>query len=46
MVLGLMGNSLGKDIMTIYSEPNGTQKLLTFMLDNLQGMFIYFSVFM
>ncbi|CAH1127098.1 unnamed protein product [Ceutorhynchus assimilis] len=33
--LGLAGNQLGKDIMTIYSEPNGTQKLLTYMLDNL-----------
>ncbi|XP_050300487.1 CCR4-NOT transcription complex subunit 6-like isoform X2 [Anthonomus grandis grandis] len=36
MILGLVGNPLSKDIMTIYSEPNGTQKLLTFMLDNLQ----------
>ncbi|XP_018560799.1 CCR4-NOT transcription complex subunit 6-like [Anoplophora glabripennis] len=36
MILSLMGNPLSKDIMQIYSEPNGTQKLLTFMLDNLQ----------
>ncbi|RZC35868.1 LRR 8 domain containing protein, partial [Asbolus verrucosus] len=36
MVLGLIGNPLNKDIMNIYAEPNGTQKLLTFMLDNLQ----------
>ncbi|XP_060524815.1 CCR4-NOT transcription complex subunit 6-like isoform X2 [Cylas formicarius] len=36
MILGLVGNPLNKDIMAIYSEPNGTQKLLTFMLDNLQ----------
>ncbi|XP_076253134.1 CCR4-NOT transcription complex subunit 6-like twin isoform X2 [Rhynchophorus ferrugineus] len=36
MILGLVGNPLTKDILTIYSEPNGTQKLLTFMLDNLQ----------
>ncbi|XP_066157181.1 CCR4-NOT transcription complex subunit 6-like [Euwallacea fornicatus] len=36
MVLGLMGNPLSKDIMSIYTEPNGTHKLLTFMLDNLQ----------
>nr|XP_008201622.1 PREDICTED: CCR4-NOT transcription complex subunit 6-like isoform X2 [Tribolium castaneum] len=36
MVLGLIGNPLSKDIMNIYAEPNGTQKLLTFMLDNLQ----------
>ncbi|XP_055700412.1 CCR4-NOT transcription complex subunit 6-like [Phlebotomus papatasi] len=34
-VLGLHGNPLGKDILSIYNEPNGTQKLLTFMLDNL-----------
>lgn len=36
MILSLMGNPLNKDIMTIYSEPHGTHKLLTFMLDNLQ----------
>lgn len=37
MVLGLQGNPLNKEIMSLYSEPNGTQKLLTYMLDNLQG---------
>lgn len=36
-ILGLHGNPLGKDIMSIYNEPNGTQKLLTYMLDNLSG---------
>ncbi|KAB0801978.1 hypothetical protein PPYR_04164 [Photinus pyralis] len=36
IMLGLHGNPLNKDIMTIYSEPNGTHKLLTYMLDNLQ----------
>lgn len=36
-VLGLHGNPLGKDVMSIYNEPNGTQKLLTYMLDNLSG---------
>ncbi|XP_045461430.1 CCR4-NOT transcription complex subunit 6-like isoform X2 [Harmonia axyridis] len=36
MVLGLAGNPLSKDLMSIYGESNGTQKLLTFMLDNLQ----------
>lgn len=35
-VLGLHGNPLNKDIMTLYTEPNGTHKLLTYMLDNLQ----------
>ncbi|CAH0553446.1 unnamed protein product [Brassicogethes aeneus] len=38
MVLGLAGNPLNKDIMNIYSEPNGTQRLLTYMLDNLQAV--------
>lgn len=41
-VLGLHGNPLNKDITTIYSEPNGTHKLLTYMLDNLQGI-VYFK---
>ncbi|XP_074038290.1 CCR4-NOT transcription complex subunit 6-like twin isoform X2 [Leptinotarsa decemlineata] len=36
MILSLNGNPLNKDILTIYSEPNGTVKLLTYMLDNLQ----------
>uniref|UniRef100_A0A336M7I4 poly(A)-specific ribonuclease n=1 Tax=Culicoides sonorensis TaxID=179676 RepID=A0A336M7I4_CULSO len=35
VILGLHGNPLGKDIMSIYNEPNGTSKLLTYMLDNL-----------
>uniref|UniRef100_A0A182TJJ1 Disease resistance R13L4/SHOC-2-like LRR domain-containing protein n=1 Tax=Anopheles melas TaxID=34690 RepID=A0A182TJJ1_9DIPT len=34
-VLGLHGNPLGKDVLSIYNEPNGTSKLLTYMLDNL-----------
>lgn len=36
IILGLAGNPLNKDLMSIYGEQNGTQKLLTFMLDNLQ----------
>jgi CCR4-NOT transcription complex subunit 6 len=36
-VLGLKGNPLTKDIMSLYMEPNGTHKLLTYMMDNLQG---------
>lgn len=38
-VLGLQGNPLSKDVMTLYGngEPTGTNKLLTYMLDNLQG---------
>jgi len=35
VILGLHGNPLGKDILSIYNEPNGTSKLLTYMLDNL-----------
>lgn len=34
-VLGLLGNPLQKEFLSIYNEPNGTQKLLTYMLDNL-----------
>ncbi|KAJ6638192.1 Omega-amidase NIT2 [Pseudolycoriella hygida] len=34
-ILGLHGNPLGKDVISIYNEPNGTQKLLTYLLDNL-----------
>ncbi|XP_067215574.1 uncharacterized protein [Linepithema humile] len=37
-VLGLQGNPLSKEVMTLYGngEPAGTNKLLTYMLDNLQ----------
>ncbi|CAB3362119.1 Hypothetical predicted protein [Cloeon dipterum] len=35
-VLGLKGNPLTKEIMSLYMEPNGTHKLLTYMMDNLQ----------
>ncbi|XP_055379859.1 CCR4-NOT transcription complex subunit 6-like isoform X2 [Condylostylus longicornis] len=38
LVLGLHGNPLGKEFLSIYNEPNGTAKLLTYMLDNLTGM--------
>ncbi|CAD6215643.1 GSCOCG00000455001-RA-CDS, partial [Cotesia congregata] len=37
-VLGLHGNPLSKEMMALYGEPQGTHKLLSFMLDNLQGM--------
>lgn len=42
-VLGLHGNPLSKDVMALYGEPSGTHKLLSYMLDNLQGkkLFIY-----
>lgn len=35
--LGLHGNPLNKDVMSLYSEPSGTVKLLSYMLDNLSG---------
>ncbi|KAI5712131.1 hypothetical protein M8J75_006131 [Diaphorina citri] len=38
-ILGLHGNPLSKDYMKIYNEPNGTQKLLSYLLDSLQGKF-------
>lgn len=34
VVLGLHGNPLTKDILSIYNDLNGTNKLLTHMLDN------------
>ncbi|EZA55481.1 CCR4-NOT transcription complex subunit 6-like protein [Ooceraea biroi] len=38
-VLGLQGNPLSKEVMALYGngEPAGTNKLLSFMLDHLQG---------
>lgn len=36
-ILGLHGNPLGKDVLSLYNEPNGTHKLITFLLDNLTG---------
>lgn len=38
-ILGLHGNPLQKDLQSIYNEPNGTQKLLTYLLDNLSCKF-------
>ncbi|KAJ8668588.1 hypothetical protein QAD02_010251, partial [Eretmocerus hayati] len=35
-VLGLHGNPLSKEVMALYGELSGTQKLLSYMLDNLQ----------
>ncbi|KAM9238049.1 CCR4-NOT transcription complex subunit 6-like isoform 3-T3 [Dugong dugon] len=33
--LGLKGNPLSQDILNLYQDPDGTRKLLNFMLDNL-----------
>uniref|UniRef100_A0A8C2PR29 poly(A)-specific ribonuclease n=1 Tax=Cyprinus carpio TaxID=7962 RepID=A0A8C2PR29_CYPCA len=35
--LGLKGNPLSQDILNLYQEPDGTRKLLNYMLDNLAG---------
>ncbi|KAG7309749.1 CCR4-NOT transcription complex subunit 6-like [Plutella xylostella] len=35
-MLGLQGNPLGKEMLSIYNDSNGTTKLRTYMLDNLQ----------
>lgn len=43
-VLGLMGNPLQKEFLSIYNEPNGTQKLLTYMLDNLSSKYKIFII--
>ncbi|KAF6213847.1 hypothetical protein GE061_011571 [Apolygus lucorum] len=37
-VLGLAGNPLSKEVLKLYHEPNGTQKLITYLLDSLQGI--------
>ncbi|KAF4522156.1 hypothetical protein B566_EDAN010416 [Ephemera danica] len=36
-VLGLKGNPLTKEILALYQEVNGTHKLLSYMMDNLQA---------
>lgn len=46
IILVLVGNPLTKEIMALYSEPNGTQKLLTYMLDNLHGEFYRFCMYL
>jgi len=35
-ILGLKGNPLSSDIMQLHSEVNGTDKILSYLLDNLQ----------
>lgn len=36
---GLKGNPLSPEILSIYNQSNGTQKLLSYMLDNLPSRF-------
>lgn len=40
-ILGLQGNPINKECLKIYNEPNGTHKLLSFLLDSLAGKFIF-----
>uniref|UniRef100_A0AAR2M3X7 poly(A)-specific ribonuclease n=1 Tax=Pygocentrus nattereri TaxID=42514 RepID=A0AAR2M3X7_PYGNA len=35
--LGLKGNPLAQDLMSLYQEPDGTRRLLNYLLDNLAG---------
>ncbi|XP_077906260.1 CCR4-NOT transcription complex subunit 6 isoform X3 [Ictidomys tridecemlineatus] len=35
--LGLKGNPLTQDILNLYQEPDGTKRLLNYLLDNLSG---------
>ncbi|KAM9795039.1 CCR4-NOT transcription complex subunit 6a [Neosynchiropus ocellatus] len=35
--LGLKGNPLAQEIMSLYQEPDGTRRLLNYLLDNLAG---------
>ncbi|KAF4790863.1 CCR4-NOT transcription complex subunit 6 [Turdus rufiventris] len=35
--LGLKGNPLTQDILNLYQEPDGTRRLLNYLLDNLAG---------
>lgn len=45
-ILGLKGNPLASDVMTLHSEVNGTDKILSYLLDNLpsKSKVSYFSV--
>lgn len=44
-VLSLNGNPLCQEVVKLYNEPNGTHRLLMFLLDSLQGKILYFFVF-
>lgn len=43
-ILGLQGNPLNKECWKIYNEPNGTPKLLSFLLDSLAGKISLFNI--
>lgn len=42
-ILGLQGNPLNKEYLKTYNEPNGTHKLLAFLLDSLPGKSSFLS---
>lgn len=41
-VLGLNGNPLCQELVKLHSEPNGTHRLLMYLLDSLQGKILYY----
>lgn len=41
----MIGNPLSQDILNLYQEPDGTRKLLNYMLDNLAGISIVINVY-
>ncbi|XP_042299810.1 CCR4-NOT transcription complex subunit 6-like, partial [Sceloporus undulatus] len=43
--LGLKGNPLSQDILSLYQDPDGTRKLLNYMLDNLAGNALLKKIF-
>lgn len=44
LTAGLKGNPLAPEILNVYSEPNGTSKLLAYLLDNLVGELFCFHI--
>ncbi|CAG9579632.1 unnamed protein product [Danaus chrysippus] len=44
-MLGLQGNPLSKEMLSIYNDSNGTAKLLTYLLDNMQEMALLIMLF-
>uniref|UniRef100_A0AAR2JNS5 poly(A)-specific ribonuclease n=1 Tax=Pygocentrus nattereri TaxID=42514 RepID=A0AAR2JNS5_PYGNA len=43
--LGLKGNPLAQDLMSLYQEPDGTRRLLNYLLDNLALLLTLLSLF-
>lgn len=47
LFISFAGNPLSQDILNLYQEPDGTRKLLNYMLDNLAGksQWLFFYLF-